>query len=67
MRQWVVIEARVAQRVLWAWNLLGAGPGFDEVAYTAADGYTPVDAPDEPVQLGRVLFVTRAVTADRDG
>lgn len=57
MTHLVVMEATVANRKIWAWCTVTTGPGFDAVAYTMADGVTPVDLEGVDVPLlDRHLF-----------
>jgi len=54
-RTYVVMEARVGSRNVWVWGLVTKGPGFDEVYYTEADGFTPAEITEVP-RTARHLF-----------
>lgn len=58
---WVVMDARSGSTPVWVWGRVGAGPGFDEVAFTEADGFTPA-SPDEMPRIIGHLFTVRALT-----
>lgn len=60
-RTYVVMEARIWGRNVWAWcEVNGDGPGFTDITYTEADGISIVDAPGIQHQLGRFLFTVTA-------
>lgn len=53
---WVVMEGRVGAQTVWAWCLVGTGPGFDEVAFTEGDGMTVPELDEAPSRFDRHLF-----------
>lgn len=60
VKSWVVFETRVRGTTVWAWGLMGDGPGFDEVYFTAPDGTSPVEMSQPPAVFGRYLFTVDA-------
>jgi hypothetical protein len=53
---WVVMEAKVGSRYVWAWCQADSNPGFRSVYYTEPDGVTVADLEDAPSKLDRLLF-----------
>ncbi|WP_162941571.1 hypothetical protein [Desertimonas flava] len=60
MKHWVVMEAPIGARMVWAWGLVGDEPGFEQTYFTETDGHTPANIDDAPSKLGAVLFVVPA-------
>jgi hypothetical protein len=57
MKHLVVMEARTGNSVIWAWCSAGDGAGFEDITYTANDGFSPVDIEgDDAPRLERHLF-----------
>lgn len=56
---WLVFSAKMGSRTVWSWAKMGAGPGVDEVYYTAEDGISPADLEEAPAKLGTFLFSVR--------
>jgi hypothetical protein len=60
-RTYVVNEMQLEEgfrKTVWAWGTVGVGgPGFEEVAFTEQDGYTPADVGENaPTKFIRHLF-----------
>lgn len=69
MSSWVVGRSRVAgSGDVWIWGRVTVGPGFDEVFYTAPDGWSPADITGTP-NVDEILFtveVESEVASKRD-
>lgn len=51
------MEAFTGGRAIWAWGTVGNGPGFEDITYTANDGFGEADIEgDDAPRLERHLF-----------
>jgi hypothetical protein len=60
VRTYVVFEARIGSQVVWGWGeVSAAGPGFENISYTEADGFSPADITAAP-EFTKFLFTVTA-------